>query len=489
LISEIKRLAKHTGIYTFGNIAMRAGAVVLLPLYTHYLSVADFGILSLLSSISAIVSSFLGIGIAHATLRFYFEFDEIRDRNTVVSTALITTTAICLSAVIVLSSFSMKVSELIFHSKSYALAINITYLSLIFEMVRQVGLSYMRAREYSILFVVVSIVQLVVQVGCNVYFLAVLKMGVTGVVIGNTVCVFFGVLICTVIAIKECGIRYEFDKMKAMLKYSYPFLFSSITGVLLGNADRFILTSLFSLEAVGIYSLGLKFSALLSELIIEPFQRSFGAFRFSIMKQDNAGLIQSRTLIYLFIIVCWAGLGISVFSEQVINLLASPNYYGVVKYIPLILLAQVVGSCGYIFQTGILFEKDTTKLFYIGLCSGLLGVFASYPLIYFVRIYGACLALIGKNVLSVFMTYKTSQKLHPVDYDFKAIAYCLTAATGLYFLSRVCANSADMVGLLFKTFLCACFPFILYVAGIFTPDEKDLMFSFMEKAGLKMFNK
>lgn len=488
MFSEIKRLAKHTGIYTIGNIAMRIGAFVLLPLYTHYLSVADFGILALLGSISAIVSSFLGIGIAHATLRFYFEFDKSRDRNGVVSTAFIATAAMCSSAIFILSFFSEQLSELVFHSRNYVFVINITYVNLIFEMSRQVGLAYLRAKEYSLLFVGVSIAQLLVQVGCNVYFLTVLKMGITGVVIGNTLAVFLGLVICAAVVINECGMRFELEKMKIMLAYSYPFLFSSITGVIFGNVDRFILTYLFSLEAVGLYSLALKFSELLREMVIEPFQRSFGAFRFSIMKQDNAKEIQSRTLNYLFFVVAWFGLAIAVFSEEVINLLASPDYYGVIQYIPLIIFTQIIGSSGYIFQTGILIAKDTRKLFYIVTLTGMIGVTTSYPLIYFLGIFGACISLIIKSFFSTFMTYKISLKMYYVDYDFKGIFCSLALAVGLYLLSLLSSGHFILLSLLYKTFLCLCFPVILYRGGILAQYEKKLILSFV-KSRLQFFHR
>jgi O-antigen/teichoic acid export membrane protein len=481
LISDIKRLVKHTSVYTIGNLFMRVGAFVLLPLYTHYLTVAEFGILSLLSSISAIVSSFLSIGIAHATLRFYFEFDDIKERSAVVSTALTSTTVICLLAIIGLSFFSAFISNLVFQSDNYVLAINITYISLIFEMARQVGLSYMRAKEYSVLFVIVSIVQLLIQVVGSVFLVLVLKMGVVGVVIGNTLSVLAGMIICSVIVIKECGIRYDFEKMKIMLNYSYPFLFSSVVGVVLGNADRFILTSLFSLEAVGIYSLGLKFSSLMSELVIEPFQKGFGAFRFSIMKQDNSKDIQARTLSYLFFIVSWAGLGLSLFAPNAVQLLTTPDYFVVIKYIPLLVLGTIIGSTGYVFQTGILYEKNTMKLFYINLITGVFGVLASYVFIYFGGIFGACFATICKAFLVIFLTYKVSQKLYPVVYDFKNIFLCLCVVSSLYILAGFLTTSFISLNLFFKVLLAGSFPIILYNIGFLTSDEKKYVYALMKR--------
>lgn len=471
MLDDIKRLFKHTSIYSLGNIAMRAGAFILLPLYTHYLSVAQYGILELLYSISSIVTSFLSIGLAHATLRFYFEYDELKDRNAVVTTSLITAFLITCPAVFLLSFFNPFISRIVFDSPDYVLALNLTYIILIFEMGRQIGLSYMRAKEYSILFVGVCITQLVIQVGCNIYTVAFLKLGVNGILIGNLISVFFGLVICSFVIIKECGIRYDLEKIAEIIKYSYPFLFTSISSVILNNADRFILKTLLSMEAVGIYGLALKFGLLLKELIVEPFQRSFGAFRFSIMKQANVRDIQARTLNYLIFVVAWGGLGISLFGKDILRLLAAAEYWSAEKFIPIVVLGLIVGSCNYVFQTGILFQKRTIKLFHISFTTGVISVGLAYLFINFFGLYGACIALVCNSVITILLTNYFSQKLYRVDYAYDKVIICVIIACMAYMVSLLIPDQQIIVHIGLKGLLWIVFPLILYKANFFYEDE------------------
>lgn len=88
-MSDIKRFFKHSSIYAIGNIINRIGAFVLLPVYTNYLTVTEYGIIEIFYVISSVISGFLAIGLAHATLRFYYEYEQQDDRNAVVSTNLI----------------------------------------------------------------------------------------------------------------------------------------------------------------------------------------------------------------------------------------------------------------------------------------------------------------------------------------------------------------------------------------------------------------
>lgn len=482
-MSDFKRLFKHTSIYSVGNIAMRAGAFVLLPLYTHYLTIAEYGILELLYSVSSIISSFLSIGLAHATLRFYFEYDELSDRNAVISSSMITSFIITVPAVLLISIFNRQISNLVFDSPEYVSALNLTYIILVFEMARQIGLSYLRAKEYSISFVVISVAQLIVQVILNIITVAVLHLGIFGILFGNMISVFVGLVICSFITFRECGFRYDWNKMKEIFNYSLPFFFSSISGVILENADRFILKMLLSLDAVGIYALAYKFGLLLKELVVEPFQRSFGAFRFSIMKQSDAKFIQSRTLLYFFAAVAWVGLGLSLLSNEIIYILTAEEYYAAAKYIVIIALAVVISSCGYIFQTGMLYKKKTLWVFYAGLFSDVCGLICSWIFISLWEIWGAVIAFCALNVFRVISTNFLSQKLYPVKYDynrlFQATFICLCLYSSGYMAMVLITNF--YIVFIIKIFLAVLFPFILAQTGYFTKEEIASASMFGEK--------
>jgi O-antigen/teichoic acid export membrane protein len=58
-----------------GSLLTRSLRLLLLPLYTRYLSVADYGALSLLNLILEIASYFCLMGVSIAATRFYFERD------------------------------------------------------------------------------------------------------------------------------------------------------------------------------------------------------------------------------------------------------------------------------------------------------------------------------------------------------------------------------------------------------------------------------
>src|SRR5262249_15631008 len=71
-------------------------AVALLPLYTRHLTKSDYGAAEVLLSSVVAFSIFFRLGIVEALLRYYYRFEDQRDRERVVRTSfsflLITTT-------------------------------------------------------------------------------------------------------------------------------------------------------------------------------------------------------------------------------------------------------------------------------------------------------------------------------------------------------------------------------------------------------------
>jgi O-antigen/teichoic acid export membrane protein len=402
-------------------MVLKAGAFFLIPLYTRALSLSEYGILELLYSISAVVGGVLGGGLAHATLRFYYEYDDNKDRNAVVTTSLLSA-AIIITPILTVSSLANGlVSQWVFHSERYSTALDLVYVAVILEIIRQIGLSYLRAREYSISYVVVCVGQMAAQVICNVYTVVYLKLGITGILAGNCISIGLGVLALVLVILKECGFAYHFEKLKEMIKYSYPFAGSSFSSVFCGNADRFLLKTFLTFEAVGIYGIAQKFGVLLSDGLLEPFQKSFGAYRFAIMKRTDASGVQADILRYYLVFSGIVGSVIAFFSEEVLVMFTHQSYWSASHYAPILVVAAIAFGSGYVFQTGMLYTKKTHHLFFTNLCVDLAGLVIAWLFIRRWGLLGACLAFFAKTMLSAWLSLLVSQKLYVVRYDYPRV--------------------------------------------------------------------
>ena len=67
---------KDTSDYIKGSIFISILSFVTLPIYTRYLSPADFGIIAMGFLFGQITTSIFSLGLSNATTRFFFEFEE-----------------------------------------------------------------------------------------------------------------------------------------------------------------------------------------------------------------------------------------------------------------------------------------------------------------------------------------------------------------------------------------------------------------------------
>ena len=76
----LRRLATTGAAYTASSVISKLIAVALLPLYTRYLTPADYGAAEVLVTGVIAASIVIRLGIIEALLRFYYQTDEVPDQ-------------------------------------------------------------------------------------------------------------------------------------------------------------------------------------------------------------------------------------------------------------------------------------------------------------------------------------------------------------------------------------------------------------------------
>jgi O-antigen/teichoic acid export membrane protein len=468
---ELKRFFKHTAVYTIGNLIYRGASFLLVPLYAHYLTPADYGALELLYATSAIFQSLFASGLAHAAMRFYFEYEDRKDRNAVISTTLAGSFVMTLAGALMLCLFAPQFSKLLFHNAGYTFAFRIVFLSMVLEISREISLAVVRSKEQSAFFIAVSVVQLLVQVIANSYAVVVLHKGVAGVLVGNLLATSAVWVILTAASIRGCGVRFEWSKLVPVARYGLPLMYATVTGSLLQNADRYLLDFWASLSALGVYALAVRISNVVPILLLDPFMKSFGPFRFSIMKQERAKEVYATILTYYVIASGFVTLGLCAFTEEAVKVISAPAYWDAYKVVPILLLTGPIGGINYCFQTGIYIHKKTNYIFYISLASGVANLGLDLLLIPRWGIYGAAAANVLGQAVATVLTYAVSQRIYPVSYHLRRLAKVsaalVVAAVAVFqgHFQSLPLTIAVKLGVL------ALFPLALILLRAYTPEE------------------
>lgn len=430
--TDLKRLFRHSGVYLVGNLFNRLGAFLLLPVYTGYLSVDEYGRLELLYSLSAVISVICSAGLAHSTLRFYFDRKLERERHRAIATGLtVVTVSICIGAAAVYM-VRAPVASWLLDDAAYATAISLTLAILVLELTTEVGFAFLRAREQSVFFVLLSVTRLLVQVALSFYLVVMRDEGMLGVLQANLISIFVIWTIVVGYTVRHCGVGVDTTLLPAMLRYSAPLALGSVVASLIASIDRFLLKELLSLDAVGLYGLAMKFAVLLVFLVVEPFTRGYGPFRFSIMDQPNAPQIQAQAAHYMFVLAVVAGVGVAMVTPETLLLMSAPAYFSAHYLVPLLAVGMAVGGLGYCYETGILYRKRTSMLLYVNLAVLALKTLANVALIPLWGTAGAALAFIVGQVTYAGLVLRVSQRLYPIPYQLAPLLRVLLLGAAAY---------------------------------------------------------
>lgn len=483
MFAYFKNFIKHSTLYAIGNGISRGAGIILVPLYTRVLLPSEYGALEMFYVTASVLRTFLGLMIANATIRFYFEYDSEIERKRVVSTSLISSIVISTAAVLLLNGFIDKLSLLVFKSLEYKDLFNLVFTAVVLELSREISLAYLRAREKSFLYISVAVAQLFFQAGLNLYFVLGLKLGIKGILIGNMISILITWSILMAVTFKYCGFNFHMAKLKVFFKYCFPFVLSAFTGIVINNADRVILNSYTSLAVVGIYALGMKFGIVIKELIVEPFTLNFGQSRFAIMAQRDAKDIYARTMTYYVFIIMFLSLGISLFAKEIVSVIASAEFEQAYHIIPLVLLPIVFNGMTYIFQTGMLIKKETKFAFYVSIFSAILVLALNHWLIPMFGLYGAAAASLAVSLFNALLTCVASNKFYPVKYEFGRLIKIFFASGMIYLVAGVFIKAQGAHVFLMKVLLFLGFPLSLHLMAFYRGGEKNKINGYRQRAG------
>ena len=489
---EIKGVAKHSMIYGIGNILQRIPPFLLLPLYLNYLDASDYGIREIIGIMVELSGIVISLGITNAMGRFYYEYDDEKDRNEVVSTIFIAFGAIGLVCISALLTQRSVLAGSLLDSPALSHYILIAFISMWFNAMYGIGCNLLRVREKSKLFVTVTTLKLILALSLNVYFVAFLELKVLGILLSNLVCsiAFFFFLVIPILF--KIGLRFSVEKCREMLKFSLPFIITNLAAFIVHASDRFFIKHYVDLSMVGVYSLAYRMGSSINMFVTSPFIQIWLPRRFAIHKQPHAKETYARVLTYYLAAAAFLGVWLSLVSRDVLLVIGKPDFYEAAGIIPLIVLAYIIFGLHYHVEIGIMITKKTSYLAYINTCNAALNIILNLLLIPRFGMYGAAYSTLICFINKVGWTRWISNRLYPLQFEYGRIGKIVFAAAATFtagwlipypaafnqYMSDFAGHSSALriLGVefvLIRSCVMLLFVGILLASGFLLPEEKE----------------
>lgn len=413
--NPIRRLLGTSAVYSVGSVLGRLGAFLLLPLYTHSLSLAEYGMLELLYAASSVASALIGAGLAHTALRFYYD-EAPESRGRIITTALLLSFAASVTVGCVCALFAEPVGSVLLGDEGRGVLIQLMLAVIVFELSSEICFAYCRVREWALLYVSLGLLRLLAQVGTSIYLVGYLDLGVEGVMISNLISVFAVWLFLCVRVLRDCGLGIAAARIGEMYRYSMPLALRALVGIAASNVDKLFLRTFVSVEAVAIYGLGQKFAQILRFAVIEPFQIGYGPFRFSIMKRDDAKEVQRRVAVIYALGSTFAALLLAAFTPMVIQLMSPQEYWSAAQVTSIAVIATTTTGLSYCFETGLLIHKSTSMLLKLSVVNLIVSVILQLIMVPTLGVMGATIAATLLAILNAVMVHVFANRKYPLQY-------------------------------------------------------------------------
>jgi len=473
MFSLIKKAVKNTAIYSIGHLSSKLIGFILLPLYTSHLSVADYGILSILDISVQVLTTLFGVSLYRALSRWYWDKNYAGIQKSIVFSTMIVLFAISAAMFLFLFSVSRQISTLLFSDEKFIYLIQLMLFSSVLKILEQVPLTVLRLREKPVLFSVSNIVKLSVSLTLTILFITKLNRSVAGIYEAQLIGEMVLLIMLSPFLLKNIVFRFEWRVIKEMLAFSLPLAFAGLAGIIFTFADRYSLKFLTNLDEVGLYSLGYRIANVI-KVIMASVQFALTPMIYKMMDQPDSKRFYSKVLLYLSYLLVLMALGISMFSREIIILLAKdPAYFPAFRIIPFIAVALVFEALVNTAAVGLNISKNTKITALVLIAISLLNLGLNLLLIPFLKALGAALATMFSQFLYFVLIMHYSQKAYFIPYEFRKLLSLLSSAFLLYLLTLILPFSNPILLIATKLFILCVYPFLLKYINFYEAIELE----------------
>ncbi len=482
LFERIKTILKQSSIYSISWLASSLAGVLLLPVYTAYMSPDDYGIVQILEYTSRVLLIAIVSGQIPAIYRYYNEYESDADRRAVVATGFVYVAGFATVALLLLYPFYQSIGDALLGAGKDPIYVQLSFAILFFDVLILVPTAYFTVSQKPLVYVGYSLGRLSLGIAANLVLIVGMKMGALGMLWGNLISsLTFAVLMSAHMLIKN-GLPGRLDLLKPMLKFGLPMVPALMASALIQNADRYFLRTFQGLDAVGIYSLGYKFPFFLCSLITSSFSLVWSSHMlYSIAKDEDAKWQFSRIATYFFTAFTFLMFCLALTASTVIRIMADEAYWAAMDVIPVV----SIGMCFYAFHSFVIvgaYIQKRTVLIPIGYVTALaVNLGLNYLLVPIYGFMGA--AWVSVITYAVFTTtsYLVCRSIYPIQFQFFRLFKVAAIAAGLYVLFLNTPYIEGWWDLSRQLGFVLLFPVALFASRFFERDELGLAQALMNR--------
>lgn len=381
--------------YVFSNVFVRGISVISTPVFSRLMSKYEYGQFSTFISWESIITILVTLNLYTSIARAKYDFDERMDEY--ISSILL------FSNIVTLFSYCLiELNQSLFVD---LLSMDIIYIRMLFiYLIFMPAFTYLQIkhrayRKYKF-FVFFAISSAIMRTAVSILLVLTLDNKLLGRLCGYLIPItMFNMILWFIIVTK--GKKLSWTCVKYACGISIPMIPHSLSGSVLGNSDRIMITSFCGNEATALYSIAYS-TSMLANLLWTSMNQAWVPWLYDHLHDKNKEAILKKSKMYLGIFTCLI-IGVLLVAPEIILVLGGKRYYSARFVMP-----PVIVGCAFQFIYGMyvnieIFSKKTYTISVGTMVAALLNLFLNWL---FIPQYGyiaaAYTTMVGYGALLLF---------------------------------------------------------------------------------------
>lgn len=393
-MEKYKYLFKNLGVLTISNFATKFVTFFLIPIYTSYLTTAEYGVSDLFNSTVSLLIPILTMCISSSVLRFMLDADISKSEVIFVSSKYIIRATIIFLVLYCINFFLNVIPELTLY-KGIFIILFIVYL--LNTWLTSVAKGLERITDISI----ASVMSTTLTIVLNVVFLTELNLGIYGyfyaTIIGISVANIF--LIYRTKLISFLGNNRKNKTLETdMALYGEGLIVNSVSWWINSSLDRYFVLFICGISENGILSAAYKLPTIVST-VQGVFEQAWilSAVK-NYDKDDKDHFFINTYNMYGFVVIMVTSL-IIVFDKLLASFLYKNEFYVAWKLVPILSISVVFCAASGFFGAILAAEKKTRAISYTTMVGAITNAILNLVLISAYGIIGAAIATLISNIV------------------------------------------------------------------------------------------
>lgn len=425
-MGRFKRLGKNTALIFIGTASSKLITFVMLPLYTRWLNVDQYGATDLITTYSSLLVGIISLSIFESI--FIFPKGQKKAKQSqYFSSCMIFGCFTSICSIIICGIVVKLASKYGWHGFFIDYLWQIVLL-LISSYVQQLLQQFNRAIDKMKVFAFTGFVQTVAMVSVSFFIIPIYKVDgyIGAVIIGNIAGIIYSLYASG--ANKYFSFNsWNRDVLVEMLKYSIPIIPNGIMWFIVNSINRPLLQDYHGLAMVGLLAIANKIPTLINQVYM-IFQKAFIISAIEEAASSSYQQFYNQTLKIVVIgQICLIAI-IAICSKWIVQIFTSPGFFSSWKYVPILAYGVLFTNIATYVGTNFTINRKSKYYFYSTIWAALSALILNILLIPKFAIWGACAALIISQVIGMIARIKYSWNVAKItNWDFYFWNFILAA--------------------------------------------------------------